>query len=77
MVIWGYKEVVLIVIQSNMTSRAITEVWEDTVEVFLKYNVPIMDKAIQVLVTDNTLQFVLTELNNVVGSSTTTCIEGG
>lgn len=65
------------VIQSNMTSKAITEVWEDTVAVFLKYNVPVSDKAIQALVTENTLPVLLTELNNVVGSSNATCIEGG
>ena len=60
-----------------MSSKAITEVWEDTVAVFLKYNVSITDKALQVLVTENTLQALLTELNNVVGSSNATCIEGG
>lgn len=65
------------VIQTNMTSKAITEVWEETVEVFQKYNVPITEKSLQVLVTENTLQVLLTELNNVVGSSTATCIEGG
>ena len=65
------------VIQSNMTSKAITEVWEETAEVFQKYNVPITDKALQELLTDITLQVLLTELNNVVGSATATCIEGG
>jgi hypothetical protein len=65
------------VIQSYMTSKAITEVWEETVEVFQKYNVPITNKALQVLVTDNALLVLLTELNNEVGSSTATCIEGG
>jgi hypothetical protein len=65
------------VIQPYMTSKAITEVWEETVEVFQKYNVPITNKALQVLVTDNALLVLLTELNNEVGSSTATCIEGG
>ncbi|MDQ0200208.1 hypothetical protein [Neobacillus ginsengisoli] len=65
------------VIQSNMTSKAISVVWEDTLEVFQKYNVPITEKTLQVLVTDNILQVLLTELNNVVGSSHATCIEGG
>ncbi|WP_328591994.1 hypothetical protein [Bacillus salipaludis] len=32
------------VIQSNMTSKAITDVWEETVEVFQKYNVPITER---------------------------------
>jgi hypothetical protein len=61
-----------------MTSRAITEVWIKTVEVFQKYNVPITNKSLQVLVNDNILQVLLTELNNVVvGSTSATCIEGG
>ncbi|WP_163103430.1 hypothetical protein [Peribacillus alkalitolerans] len=65
------------VIQSNMTSKAITEVWKDTVDVFLKYNVPIKEKTLKELVNDNTLHLLLTELNSVVGSSYATCIEGG
>jgi hypothetical protein len=59
------------VIQSNMTSKAITEVWEDTVKV-QKYNVPISSKALKELVTDNSLQVLLAEFNNLVGSSTAT-----
>ncbi|SMQ77964.1 hypothetical protein SAMN05444673_3165 [Bacillus sp. OV166] len=65
------------VIQSNMTSKAITVVWEKTVDVFQKFNVPITKKTLQVLVNDNILQLLLTELNNVVGSSNATCVEGG
>ncbi|WP_338088308.1 hypothetical protein [Neobacillus citreus] len=64
-------------IQPNMASKAIAEVWKETVEVFQKYNVPITEKALQVLVTENTIKILLTELNKVVGSSTATCIEGG
>jgi hypothetical protein len=65
------------VIQTNMTSKAITEVWEDTARVFKKYNVPITNKTLKELVTDSSLQVLLAELNNVVRSSTATCIEGG
>lgn len=60
-----------------MTSRAISEVWGETLEVFQKYNVPIIEKTLQVLVNDNIFQELLTELNKVVGSSNATCIEGG
>jgi hypothetical protein len=60
-----------------MTSKAISEVWENTLEVFQKYNVPITDKILQVLVNDNILQVLLIELNKVVGSTKATCIEGG
>ncbi|MBS4171831.1 hypothetical protein [Bacillus sp. FJAT-49736] len=65
------------VIQSNMTSKAIREIWEETSEVFQKYNVPIIEKALQELVNDNILHLLITELNKVVGSSNATCIEGG
>ncbi|MBV7509024.1 hypothetical protein KW850_27895 [Bacillus sp. sid0103] len=65
------------VIQSNMTSKAITKVWENTGEVFQKFNVPITEKALQVLVNDNILPLLLTELNNTVGSLNATCIDGG
>ncbi|QCJ41255.1 hypothetical protein FAY30_04725 [Bacillus sp. S3] len=65
------------VIQSNMTSKAISDVWEDTVQVFQNYHVPITEKTLLVLVNDTILQVLLAELNNVVGSSNATCIEGG
>ncbi|MCM2535796.1 hypothetical protein NDK43_30350 [Neobacillus pocheonensis] len=65
------------VIQSTMTSKAISEVWEETLAVFQKCNVPITEKTLQVLVEDNILQVLVTELNHVVGSSNATCIEGG
>lgn len=60
-----------------MTSKAISEIWEETLGVFQKYNVPITEKTLQVLVNDNIFQELLTELNKVVGSSNATCIEGG
>lgn len=60
-----------------MTSKAISEVWQDTLKVFQKFNVPIIDKTLQILVIDDILEIVLTELNNAVGSSYATCIEGG
>ena len=65
------------VIQSNMTSKAISQVWEVTLMVFQKYNIPIADKTLQVLVNENFLQGLLTELNTVVGSTNATCIDGG
>ena len=65
------------VIQSNMTSKAISQVWEVTLMVFQKYNIPITDKTLQVLVNENFLQGLLTELNIVVGSTNATCIDGG
>lgn len=64
------------VIQSNMTPKAITKVWGETLAVFRRYNVPITEKTLQELVDDNLLP-LLVELNNVVGSSNETCIDGG
>lgn len=60
-----------------MTSKAISEVWEDTLEVFQKYNVPITEKTLQVLVNENLLPQLLTELNRAIGSTSATCIAGG
>ncbi|WP_374120501.1 hypothetical protein [Neobacillus sp. PS3-40] len=65
------------VIQSNMSSEAIIEVWEVTVDIFKKYNVPIMKQTLETLVRNQHLSFLLQELNYAVGSSSETCIEGG
>ncbi|MCT8136582.1 hypothetical protein H1D32_01705 [Anaerobacillus sp. CMMVII] len=65
------------VIQSNMPPKAIVEVWSNTEEVFKKYDVPINDKMMEVLVEADVLTRLLVELNAAVGSSTATCIEGG
>ncbi|MDR6123699.1 hypothetical protein QFZ87_003296 [Bacillus sp. SLBN-46] len=71
------KGVIDVVIQSNMSSKSIVEVWENTVDTFKKYNVPISEKTLDTLVQDSSLPALLSELNNVVGSSSATCIEGG
>jgi hypothetical protein len=65
------------VIQSTMSPKAIIEVWEEALEVFQRYNVPIMEEPLQVLVDNHFLQLIVTELNRVVGSSSATCVEGG
>jgi hypothetical protein len=65
------------VIQSNMSSKAIVEVWENTVDTFIKYNVTISEKTLDTLVHDSILPALLSELNFVVGSSSATCIGGG
>lgn len=66
-----------LVIQSNMSSKAIIEVWENTVDTFKKYNIPISEKTLDALVQESVLPTLLSELNTVVGSSSDTCIEGG
>lgn len=65
------------VIQSNMSPKAIVEVWENTAVVFKKYHVPITEKTLESLIENDILDTLLKELNNTVGSSTATCIEGG
>jgi hypothetical protein len=65
------------VIQSNMSSKAIVQVWVNTDETFKKYKVPISEKILERLVDKNVLSALLIELNTVVGSSDATCIEGG
>ncbi|CAM4051539.1 hypothetical protein [Mesobacillus zeae] len=66
------------VIQSNMSPKAIIEVWEITAPIFLKFNVPLTEKSLETIIEEaDTLTNLLTELNTVVGSSSVTCIEGG
>lgn len=66
------------VIQANMTPKAIVEVWEDTKEVFRKYMVPANSElTLAELAEESFLPELLRELNNAAGSSSVTCIEGG
>ncbi|NHC41542.1 hypothetical protein G6549_16400 [Bacillus sp. MM2020_1] len=65
------------VIQSNMSPKAIVEVWENTVDVLKKHNVPLTEKTLETLVEAELLTTLLEELNAIVGSSIATCIEGG
>lgn len=65
------------VIQPNMSPKAIVEVWGNTATIFKKYKIPLTEKALETLSEVNTLSILLKELNDLVGSSTTTCIEGG
>jgi hypothetical protein len=66
-----------VVIQSNMSPRAIVEVWEMTAEIFNKYRIPIINQSLETLVEEQHLSILLEKLNTAVGSSTATCIEGG
>lgn len=65
------------VIQPNMSSKAIIEIWGTTKNVFKKYNISISENALEKVVESNHLYSIIKELNIVVGSSSTTCIEGG
>ncbi|MCK6205727.1 hypothetical protein KZX50_09790 [Bacillus infantis] len=65
------------VIQANMSPKAIVEVWENTAEIFETYNVSLSSITLQELVDGKILPHLLGDLNEKVGSSEITCIEGG
>jgi hypothetical protein len=65
------------VIQSNMSPKAIVEVWGVTANIFKKYNIPLTDQSLDTLLENQKLLLLIQELNTSVGSSTVTCIEGG
>jgi hypothetical protein len=71
------KEKQEMVIQSNMSSKAIVDVWEETTGIFNKYQIPIVKQSLDTVVEEKLLTSLLKELNSVIGSSTATCIEGG
>lgn len=65
------------VIQSNMSAKLVVQTWQETSDIFIKYNIPIVDQAINEVVEPKLLKELLTELNTQVGSSSLTCVEGG
>ncbi|RFU60149.1 hypothetical protein [Bacillus sp. V59.32b] len=65
------------VIQGNMSPKAIIEVWDSTKEVFDEYDVSLTDKSLQEIIDGDALAALLNDLNKKVGSSSATCIEGG
>lgn len=66
------------VIQPNMTVSEIYRIWVQTEEVFLRYGLqPSLQGTLKELVPDSLLKELLFDLNQAVGSSGGTCIEGG
>lgn len=65
------------VIQANMSPKAIVDVWVETKDVFKKYDIPISELALEALADENTLPELLMELNKAAGSSSMTCTAGG
>lgn len=65
------------VIQSNMSPKSIVKVWENTVSIFIKYNVPLTESKLENTIEADTLTVLLNELNAFVNSSSDTCIVGG
>lgn len=64
------------VIQSNMSSKAFVEVWENTIDVFKKFRGPLSEKTLSILVIESILPALPSEFNTLVGSLNVTCIEG-
>jgi hypothetical protein len=65
------------VIQSNMSTKMIVEIWPETKAVFKKYLSPISERPLLETVSKDLLTNLLDDLNNSIGSSAVTCIEGG
>lgn len=66
------------VITQEMTISGIFNSWEQSKEVFEKYRIPVdSNNALKEQVQGEQLQSIISELNQIIGSSGTTCIEGG
>jgi uncharacterized protein YejL (UPF0352 family) len=65
------------VIQSKMSTKMIAAIWPETAAIFEKYHSPISERILQEIVSNDVLTNLLADLNNSIGSSSTTCIEGG
>jgi len=53
------------VIQSNMNSKDIVEVWKNTIDIFNKYNVPISEKKLNEIVHGSVLPILRSEERRV------------
>jgi hypothetical protein len=66
------------VIQQNMPVSGIVAAWLETEVVIRRYGIPAnSNKALQEHVSGEILQNVLNDLNQSIGSSEMTCVEGG
>jgi hypothetical protein len=66
------------VIQPNMSVVDIVKVWQDTSEVFERFNISLNNgEKLHSVVNERTLTILLDELNRRVNSSKITCIKGG
>lgn len=65
------------VIQPNMSPDAIVLTWNNTQKIFKEFDVAITENAMESYVNKDILPQLLKRLNEEVGSSALTCIEGG
>lgn len=64
------------VIHSNMSSKAIIEIWGNTLDVFKHYSVPISGNPLNQLVHEESLPQLLKDLNQAIGSPVSASLEG-
>lgn len=65
-------------IQENMASRAIVDVWPETESVFNRYHITLSSQPLNRLSkTQEHLTQLVQELNHQIGSSDATCTDGG
>lgn len=65
------------VIQGNMSPKAIVGIWENTSEIFEQYQIPLVNETLESFMEEKVLMELLADLNEAVGSSSDTCINGG
>lgn len=66
------------VITVEMPVSGIANSWDETVEVFKKYNIQVSsNKALKEHLQNEELDILISDLNKTIGSSEVTCIEGG
>jgi hypothetical protein len=72
----GGKRGNCMVIHSNMSPKAVIEIWGNTLDVFKNYSVPISGNPLNSLVHEEKLPQLLEELNQTIGSPVTGPTEG-
>lgn len=66
------------VVQPNMPVAGIIEAWETTREVFESFRIDTeTTKSLNEVASDDTLEKLVKAINEKIGSTTATCIEGG
>lgn len=66
------------VITKEMPISGIANSWAATKDVFKKFDIPVSsNKALKEHLQDEDLDLLISYLNNTIGSSEVTCIEGG
>jgi hypothetical protein len=67
-----------VVITMEMPVSGIANSWDETKEVFKKYDIPVgSNKALKEHLQDKELDLLISDLNKTIGSSEVTCTEGG